>query len=61
MNVTRDDVQRVAKTYFTPNNRVVLHILPKGEVAMKRLSALGIGLWLPFRIDCGCAGSRVAY
>jgi len=30
MNVTRDDVQRVAKTYFTPNNRVVLHILPKG-------------------------------
>jgi len=30
MNVTRADVQRVAKTYFTPNNRVVLHILPKG-------------------------------
>ena len=31
MNVTRADVQRVAKTYFTPTNRVVLHILPKGE------------------------------
>jgi zinc protease len=30
MNVTRADVQRVAKTYFTPSNRVVLHILPKG-------------------------------
>ena len=29
MNVTTADVQRVAKTYFTPNNRVVLHILPK--------------------------------
>jgi zinc protease len=30
MNVSRGDVQRVAKTYFTPTNRVVLHILPKG-------------------------------
>jgi zinc protease len=30
MNVTRADVQRVARTYFTPINRVVLHILPKG-------------------------------
>jgi predicted Zn-dependent peptidase len=30
MNVTRADVQRVAKTYFTPANRVVLHVLPKG-------------------------------
>ena len=30
MNVTKGDVQRVAKTYFTPTNRVVLHILPKG-------------------------------
>jgi zinc protease len=30
MNVTRADVQRVSKTYFTPTNRVVLHILPKG-------------------------------
>ena len=30
MNVTRADVQRVANTYFTANNRVVLHILPKG-------------------------------
>jgi zinc protease len=30
MHVTRDDVQRVARTYFTPANRVVLYILPKG-------------------------------
>jgi zinc protease len=30
MNVSRADVQRVAKTYFTPTNRVVLHILPRG-------------------------------
>jgi len=30
MNVSRADVQRVARTYFTPTNRVVLHILPKG-------------------------------
>ncbi len=30
VNVSRADVQRVAKTYFTPTNRVVLHILPKG-------------------------------
>jgi predicted Zn-dependent peptidase len=29
MNVTQADVLRVARTYFTPNNRVVLHILPK--------------------------------
>jgi zinc protease len=29
MNVTTADVLRVAKTYFTPNNRIVLHILPK--------------------------------
>jgi predicted Zn-dependent peptidase len=29
MNVTQADVLRVAKTYFTPNNRVVLHVLPK--------------------------------
>jgi zinc protease len=30
MNVTTADVQRVARTYFTPENRVVIHILPKG-------------------------------
>jgi predicted Zn-dependent peptidase len=30
MNTTTADVLRVARTYFTPNNRVVLHILPKG-------------------------------
>jgi len=30
MNVTQGDVLRVARTYFTANNRVVIHILPKG-------------------------------
>ena len=30
MGVSTVDVQRVAKTYFTQNNRVVLHILPRG-------------------------------
>jgi zinc protease len=29
MNVSQADVLRVAKTYFTPSNRVVLHILPR--------------------------------
>jgi zinc protease len=29
MNTTAADVQRVAKTYFTPQNRIVLTILPK--------------------------------
>jgi zinc protease len=30
MNITQADVQRVARTYFTEHNRVVLHIVPKG-------------------------------
>ena len=29
--VTREDLQRVAKTYLQKNNRVVLHYLPKAE------------------------------
>ncbi len=29
-NLTAADVQRVAKTYFTPENRTVITILPKG-------------------------------
>lgn len=28
--ITREDVQRVAKTYFTPESRLVLHVMPKG-------------------------------
>jgi zinc protease len=28
--ITLADVQRVAKTYFTPERRVVLHVMPKG-------------------------------
>ena len=31
MNVTTADVQRVAKTYFNETNRVVLHVLPRGQ------------------------------
>jgi predicted Zn-dependent peptidase len=30
MNMTAKDVQRVAQTYFRPENRVVLTIMPKG-------------------------------
>ena len=30
MNISAADVQRVARTYFTPENRLVLTILPKG-------------------------------
>ena len=30
MNTTAADVQRVARTYFTPENRVVITIMPKG-------------------------------
>ena len=29
-NLTTADIQRVARTYFTPNNRTVIYILPKG-------------------------------
>jgi zinc protease len=31
MNITAADVQRVARTYFTPENRLVLTIMPKGS------------------------------
>jgi hypothetical protein len=30
MNTSLVDVQRVARTYFTDANRLVLHIMPKG-------------------------------
>jgi zinc protease len=33
MNISAADVQRVAKTYFTPENRLVLTIMPKGSGA----------------------------
>jgi zinc protease len=29
MDVTRDDIQRVARTYFNETNRIVLHVLPR--------------------------------
>ena len=31
INLTPADVQRVAKTYFTPENRLVLTIMPRGS------------------------------
>jgi predicted Zn-dependent peptidase len=34
--LTTADVQRVARTYFTPENRVVLTILPKGSNGGRR-------------------------
>jgi zinc protease len=30
MNITAADVQRVAKTYFTPESRLVMKVMPKG-------------------------------
>jgi zinc protease len=33
MNLKATDVQRVAKTYFTPENRLVMHILPRGTTS----------------------------
>jgi zinc protease len=30
MNITRDDVQRVARTYFKPENRLILTVMPRG-------------------------------
>ena len=31
MNVSAADVQRVARTYFTPESRLVVTILPRGQ------------------------------
>lgn len=31
MSVTREDIQRVAKKYLTPNNRIILYYLPKAN------------------------------
>ena len=33
MNITQADVQRVARKYFTPENRLVITIMPKGATA----------------------------
>jgi len=29
-NISKADVQRVARTYFTPETRTILHVMPKG-------------------------------
>jgi predicted Zn-dependent peptidase len=36
VNTTTADVQRVARTYFTDANRLVLHIMPKGGAGGSR-------------------------
>ncbi len=36
-NITAADVQRVARTYFTPENRLVLTLLPKGSGSGREL------------------------
>jgi zinc protease len=33
MNITQADVQRVARKYFTPENRLIMTIMPKGTTA----------------------------
>jgi zinc protease len=33
MNISQSDVQRVARKYFTPENRLVMTIMPKGSTA----------------------------
>jgi len=35
MNVTREDIKRVAGKYLTKQNRVVLYYLPKSEEPKK--------------------------
>jgi zinc protease len=42
-NVTLADVQRVAKTYFTPQSRMLLTILPKGAEPAPAATAAGGG------------------
>ena len=37
MNITAADVQRVAQTYFTPENRLVITIMPKGSGGSREL------------------------
>jgi zinc protease len=36
MNITQADVQRVARKYFTPENRLVMTIMPKGSAGGER-------------------------
>ena len=36
MKITAADVQRVARTYFTDQNRLVLTVLPKGQPSSRQ-------------------------
>ena len=46
-NISLADVQRVAKTYFTPERRIVLHVMPQGRCAMM---ALGVRICLAYGV-----------
>ena len=37
MNMTAADVQRVAQKYFTPENRLVITLMPKGSGSGREL------------------------
>jgi predicted Zn-dependent peptidase len=37
MNMTAADVQRVAQKYFTPENRLVITLMPKGSSGSREL------------------------
>jgi len=37
MNMTAADVQRVAQKYFTPENRLVITLMPKGSGGSREL------------------------
>ena len=65
MNTTAADVQRVAKTYFTPENRLVLTILPRamqadrgGDAMTARLRCIGALTAERWRARWSCAQVR---
>ncbi|MCC7126199.1 MAG: insulinase family protein [Acidobacteria bacterium] len=40
-NITQADVQRVANTYFTPESRVVIHVMPRGSAGGRAGAPVG--------------------
>ena len=59
-NITAADVQRVAKTYFTPENRLVMTIMPKGGDAAERLAMTRARRACSLRLAVACAVSARA-